>query len=396
MTDAPTGLFDGMTPQPPDPLLALIADFAADPRPGKIDLGVGVFRDETGATPILATVKAAERLLVAQQTSKSYLGPEGDPVYVELLKPIVFGESPARDERIVGLQTPGGTGALRLAADAIAAAAPGTRIWLGQPTWPNHAPIFSASRLAIETYRHFDAAAQRVLFDDAVAAFSRAAAGDVVVLHGCCHNPAGADFTRAQWTVLADLIGKRGLVPLIDFAYHGLGQGFEEDRAGLEIVLSRASEAVIAYSCDKNFGLYRDRVGALFVRGKDGTAARTIYSNLLAIARANWSMPPDHGGAVVRTVLSSPELAAQWRGEVDAMRARIVAIREALADAAPFLRPLREQRGMFSLLPLAREAVAQLRSEHAIYMAPSGRINIAGLKRSDVPRFVAALAPHLG
>ncbi len=383
-------LFDGLKAQAPDALLALIGLFAADPRSDKIDLGVGVYRDETGATPVFRAVKAAEAKLVETQASKSYLGPEGDVRFTELLQPIVFGPAVDRST-LVGIQTPGGTGALRLAAELIASAKSQAKIWLGTPTWPNHPPTFSSAGLTLVTYRYFDQAAQAIRFDEMMDALTRADAGDVVLLHGCCHNPTGANLTSRQWADVAELVGKRGLVPLVDLAYQGLGGGLDEDADGLRQVMDAAEDVIVAYSCDKNFGLYRDRVGALYVRAKQKARADLVLSNMQALARPNWSMPPDHGAAVVRTILDSPELTADWRDELTSMRNRIHAVRQALAAGDTLLAPIAEQQGMFSLLPISAEQVGMLRKEHGVYMAGSGRANLAGLTLKTVPRFIEAL-----
>ncbi|MDE1145953.1 MAG: aspartate/tyrosine/aromatic aminotransferase [Azospirillaceae bacterium] len=383
-------LFDALKPQPADALLSLIALYRDDPRAQKLDLGVGVYRDETGATPVLRAVKAAEARLLETQTSKSYLGPEGDIRYTELLQPIVFGRGLSSDE-VAAVQTPGGTGALRLAAELIAKAKPGAKVWLGTPTWPNHAPIMNSAGLTVATYRYYDQATQVVLFDEMMAALNGADAGDIVLLHGCCHNPAGADLDAAQWKAVAELVAARGLVPLIDLAYQGLGDGLEQDAAGARQVLAAVPDALLAYSCDKNFGLYRERVGALYV--KAATAARTelIRTNILSLARANWSMPPDHGAALVRVILDDAGLTESWRTEVDEMRTRINQVRQALATGDDRLAFLARQRGMFSLLPLSAEQVGVLRRDHAVYMAGSGRINLAGLTVATVPQFIGAL-----
>lgn len=385
-------MFQTLQPQPADPLLALINLFRADPRKRKMDLGVGTYRDEEGATPVMATVKTAERFLLETQRTKSYLGPEGDERFVELLVPVVFGASGCFAGRLVGVQTPGGGGALRLGAELIATARPGATVWLGTPTWPNHRPIFAAAGLKMAEYRQFDRETQRFCLDDMLAALSQAEAGDVVLLQGCCYNPTGADPTPAEWDGIAALLAERGLVPFVDLAYQGLGNGLDMDADGTRCVLARVEEALVAYSCDKNFGLYRERTGALFVLGRDADAAGTVRANLASLARVNWSMPPDHGAAAVRVILESDELAHAWRRELDGMRRRIAAVRQAIAAADPRLAFLARQRGMFSLLPVTEAAVAALCRDHAIYMAGSGRINIAGLRTADVGAFVAAMA----
>lgn len=383
-------LFGALKGQAQDPLLALMAEFRADKREGKIDLGVGMYRDATGITPVMRAVKAAERILLETQTTKGYMGPEGDPVFVELLKPIVFGAAAAKSDRIVGLQTPGGTGALRLGAELIASVSPRAKVWLGEPTWPNHRPLLNAARLAVEGFKHFDRSSQTLLLDETMGALMRAAPGDVVLLQACCHNPTGADYTMEQWRTIAETVAARGLVPFFDFAYQGLGDGLDADAAGMRLVLEHVDEALIGYASDKNFGVYRERVGALYVVSNN---ARAVYSQAMALARANWSMPSDHGAAVVRLVLQSPELTRDWKAELDAMRARILSNRARLAALNPGLASVVRQRGMFSQIQIAPEAVVRLKDEHGIYMVGSGRINVAGFKDDgEIERFARAIA----
>ena len=380
--------------QPPDGLLALIGAFRNDSRPDRIDVGVGVYRDAAGRTPVLRAVKAAERILLEEQLTKSYLGPEGDVGFFELLTPIVLGGVES-SRPVAGIQTPGGTGALRLAVETIAAANPQARVLVGAPTWPNHLPIIAAAGLSTQTYRHFDLAEQRVDFDTMLAACSDANPGDVILIQGCCHNPCGADLSIEQWAELVRTISDRGLLPLVDLAYQGLGDGLVEDAAGMRLLLEAVPEALIAYSCDKNFGLYRERVGALFAVTIDAATARNVQSNLLALARANWSMPPDHGAAIVRTILERPDLAKDWRAELTEMRERIRRMRELLAAADPALSFLVAQKGMFSTLSLSPAEVASIRDRSAVYMAGSGRINIAGITPGNAAAFAAAASPYL-
>lgn len=390
-------LFGALKAQAQDPLLALMAEFRADKREGKIDLGVGMYRDASGITPIMRAVKAAERILLETQTTKGYMGPEGDAVFVDLLKPIVFGAALAKSDRIVGLQTPGGTGALRLGAELIAAVTPRAKAWLGEPTWPNHRPLFNAARLAVEGFKHFDKASQTLLFDETMGALSQAAPGDVVLLQACCHNPTGADYTLDQWRVIAETLAARGLVPFFDFAYQGLGEGLDADAAGMRLVLDHVEEALIGYASDKNFGVYRERVGALYVVAGNARAAQAAYSQAMALARANWSMPSDHGAAVVRLVLQSADLKRDWMAELDAMRARILSNRARLAAFNPRLKAVVQQRGMFSQIHIAPEAAARLKDEHGIYMVGSGRINVAGFRDdSEIERFAKAVASVSG
>ena len=390
-----TGLFDPLQPQPADALLALIGMHLRDPRPDKIDVGVGVYRDADGATPVMRAVKAAEALLVRDQPTKAYLGPEGDARFTELLASIVLGEALAGSDRITGVQTPGGTGALRLGADLMARAGMTGRVWIGAPTWPNHAPIFAAAGLTVVSHPYYDAATSTLEFDAMTTALKAARGGDVVLLHGCCHNPTGTGFSIAQWRVLAADFAARGIVPFIDLAYQGLGDGLEADAAGLRLMLDAVPEALVAYSCDKNFGLYRERVGALWALSGSVVRSAAVRDNLLVLARSLWSMPPDHGAAVVRVILEDDALTALWREELEAMRGRIGSLRFALAAAEPRLGPIAEQRGLFAMLPIDAAAVTALRERHGIYMAGSGRINIAGLQTETIAPFVSALAPFL-
>ncbi|NOT39863.1 MAG: aspartate/tyrosine/aromatic aminotransferase [Alphaproteobacteria bacterium] len=389
----PPSLFDALKPQAQDPLLALMAEFRTDKREGKIDLGVGMYRDASGITPVMRAVKAAERILFETQTTKGYMGPEGDAVFVDLLKPIVFGDIFAKNDRVVGLQAPGGTGALRLGAELIAAVSPRAKVWLGEPTWPNHRPLLNAARLAVEGFKHFDRAAQTLLFDETMGALTKAAPGDVVLLQACCHNPTGADYTMDQWRAIAETLAARGLVPFFDFAYQGLGDGLDADAAGMRLVLDHVDEALVGYASDKNFGVYRERVGALYVVAGNARAANAAYTQALALARANWSMPSDHGAAAVRLVLQSPELRRDWSAELDTMRARVLANRARLAALNPRLSAVTRQRGMFSQLDVTPETVTQLKDTHGIYMVGSGRINVAGFRDDgEVVRFAEALA----
>jgi aromatic-amino-acid transaminase len=376
--------------QPADPLLSVIGAFRADPRPDKIDVGVGVYRTEAGETPVFRAMKAAERRLLETQDTKAYLGPEGDIGFFEALRPIVFGAADP-GERVFGLQTPGGTGALRLAAELIAVAKPGARVLVGTPTWPNHPPILAKTGLTRIDYRYFDPETQAVCFDRLADAIRAAGPGDVVLLQVCCHNPTGADLTLEQWRDVAALLAQSGATPLLDLAYQGLGRGLDEDAAGVRIVLEQVPEALIAYSCDKNFGLYRERTGALFGVTANGAEARIAHSNALALARAAWSMPPDHGAAAARIILEDAVLTADWRAELDSMRERIGTMRRLLGALDPMLAPLAGQHGMFSTLPLSPEQVRRLREEFAVYMPNSGRINVAGLTPANAEAFVRAV-----
>ena len=382
--------FADLPPIVSDSLLALIAMVNADPRIDKIDVGVGVWRDGEGRTPVLRSVKEAERRLHEAQQSKSYLGGPGDKRFAELLRPVVLGEH-AGDKRIVGLQTPGGCGAIFLALKLVAAANPQARVFMGTPTWPNHPPMTRGAGLEIAEYRHYDPAGRSIDFAALTKALRSARPGDVALLHACCHNPTGADLSEDQWREVADIVAEGGLIPLIDFAYQGFGRGLEEDAFGVRVMLDACDEVLVTQSCDKNFGVYRDRVGCLFVKGRDPDLAAHAMKHLLQISREAWSMPPDHGAAVVRMVLEDEGLAADWQAELDAMRGRIRMVRERLAGADPRLAYIAEQQGMFSMLPLSVEQVKGLRESHGIYMADSGRANLVGIADKDLDRFCEAV-----
>lgn len=380
-------MFEALDPKPADSLLALISLSSADHRPYKINLGIGVFRDENGLTPIMRTVKAAEQILLREQASKSYLGIEGDRDFVDLLRPVIFGTQSNQDN-VVGFQTPGGSGALRLGADLIAGAKPSARVWLGSPSWPNHRSIFEAAHLSVRDYCYAHPFEAKPSFEIMMSALATARQGDVVLLHGCCHNPTGLDLDDSQWRALQSLCNRHGLIPFVDMAYHGLGQSLEQDATGLRCMFDGCEEALVAYSCDKNFGLYRERVGALYVKSRTSS---TVASHIASHARVSWSMPPDHGAAIVRTILERDQFRADWHAELSSMAARIQNIRNAVAERDPALRFIAHQRGLFSTLLIRPEQVDLLRSEHAVYVTPSGRVNLAGLRTKDVCRFVCAL-----
>lgn len=394
MTDFPP-IFTRLGARPADGLLALMLAYRADQRPDKLDLGIGVYRDERGTTPVMEAVKAAERVLVDTQATKVYLGVDGDPGFVSALAAIPFGADRAADPRLVGMQTPGGTGALRLAAELVGHATAGKRVWIGTPTWANHIPIFCAAGVEIVEHPFFDPMTHRLDLEAMLESLGTATPGDAVLLHGCCHNPAAVDFTPAQWERIAELVARRRLLPIVDLAYQGLGRGLEADALGTRLLFDRAEALIVAYSCDKNFGLYRERTGALWVRSPDESSVPGIQTAMRNPARSAWSMPPDHGAAIVRTILASGELTQLWRTELDMMRQRILELRQELAGAHPRLAQITQQTGMFAMLPITHAAVLALRRDHGIYVADDGRMNVAGLTLDAIPRLVRALEPWL-
>jgi len=388
-------MLSNLQQQPADALLALIKLHNADSRTDKIDLGVGVYRTGDGDTPVFAAIKEAEKRLLETQNSKAYLGPEGDMGFVHALMPWIFGkEDPTKGGRIEGMQTPGGTGAVRLAA-ALAKRAGIKRIWMGTPSWPNHAQIVADLGLELKGYNH--AAPNGVADMDGLrAALAEVQPGDAILLHGCCHNPTGIDYSNAEWDEIAPVVAKSGVLPILDLAYQGLGHGMEDDAYGARKLLDAVPEALIAYSCDKNFGLYRDRVGAVYLMLAEAAQVSAALSNGHALARAAWSMPPDHGAAAVRIILEDPELVKLWLDELDTMRDRMRQVRAKLAAAgtagAVDLTPIGGQNGLFSIVPLSSEQVLAMREKHGVYMAGSGRINVAGLTMGNIDQFIAAVA----
>ncbi|MCL4674071.1 MAG: aromatic amino acid transaminase [Sphingomonadaceae bacterium] len=388
-------MLDNLAPQAPDALLALIKLYAADDRADKIDLGVGVYRTDDGATPVFRSIKQAETRLVAEQESKGYLGPEGDMGFVRALMPYVFGGDGDMGGRVEGMQTPGGTGACRLAF-ALAQKAGVKRVLMGVPSWPNHAQILADLGLEVVSFPHARADGGADI-DALLSALAAAGEGDAVLIHGCCHNPTGVDYSAADWAAIAAALADSPVLPIVDFAYHGLGFGLEEDAAGMRALLAAVPEALVAYSCDKNFGVYRDRVGAFYVKSDTAGHLPVAMSNAAALARANWSMPPDHGGAAIRLILSDEAMTAEWLAELDSMRQRLRWVRERLAAAdnkvpGLDLAPLANQSGMFAMLALDKDQIQRLRDQHGVYMAGSGRINVAGLTAGNIDKFIAALA----
>lgn len=387
-------MFETVTAPEPDKIIRLMGMFAADPRAGKVDLGVGVYRTPEGRTPVMAAVKAAERGIWDRQETKGYVGLLGDPWYLDAMRRLILGDAvPAA--RVAGSGTPGGTGAVRQVLETVRRLRPDATVWISDPTWPNHPAIIDHLGQARRTYRYYDTATGGLDREGMLTDLAGAKAGDLILLHGCCHNPTGADLTRADWQAVADLCARTGAIPFVDMAYQGFGDGIEADAAGVRLLAAALPEVLIAASCSKNFGLYRERVGAVLIV----TDAKATADGVLAgMNRQNYAFPPDHGARVVQDILSDPGLEAQWRAELDAMRAVMQGNRAALADA---LRDatgsdrfgfLGAHRGMFSLIGASPQQVDILRETHGIYLVGDGRMNVAGLTPGAIPKVAQALA----
>ena len=392
-------MLDQLKAVPPDPILGIIAAHAADSNPKKIDLGIGVYRDEHGNTPILECVIAAERILDSTQTSKSYLGPRGVPGFNSAMQELIFGSAGAVREqnRVRTVQTPGGTGALRVGADVIRAASPDARVWASDPTWGNHNAIFAASGLALDKYPYFDRQNSTLRYDDMMSALQERGPGDVVLFHACCHNPSGVSPEPGQWEAIADLAAERGFLPMVDLAYQGFERGVEEDALAVRLFAEKCPELIVASSCSKNFAVYRERVGAISVVCADDQKAAAVETVIHSVTRRNYSMPPTHGTGIVDIILHSEELKALWLSEVSGMRERINGLRQILAEriAEAGIEQdfsfLRRQSGMFSFLGLSVDQVRRLREEFSIYTVDSARVNIASFNDSNIDYFVESL-----
>ncbi len=390
-------MLEKMQPAKADPILGLGKLFKADSRDTKIDLGVGVYKDPTGNTPIMTAVKKAEAVLLSQQDSKAYKGLSGDEMFREKMRELILADAVPVD-RVATLQTPGGTGAIRQLFETMKKLNPDTTIWISDPSWPSHMAIAKNMGFNTRSYRYFDNATSTTDFAAMMADLAELKAGDLLVLHGCCHNPTGANLTAEEWEQVTDLVLAKGVMPFVDIAYQGFGDGLEEDALNLRAMAARMPEMFIAASCSKNFGLYRDRVGCAMVLCKDATTAETVSGNLAVINRLNYSFAPDHGAAVVAIILSDDALRAEWEAELNSMRDIMLTIRRDLADA------LRQQtnsdrfdfvadhRGMFSRLGLSAEQVESLRDDHGMYVVGDSRINIAGLCGGKHAPFAEAVA----
>jgi len=390
-------MLENLKEQAPDKIIELIGLYAADTRANKLDLGVGVYKDAKGNTPVMRAVKAAEAQLLAEQDTKKYVGLLGDLSYVDAIRDLILGDAVAAG-RVCGAQEPGGTGAIRQLFELIRAADAGATVWISNPSWPNHEAILNYVGLKVGKYRYFDEATCGVDFAGMKADLEGAAEGDVLLLHGCCHNPTGANITAAEWAEVTDIVLAKGLMPMIDIAYQGFGDGLEDDAAGVRIMAAKVPEMLVAASCSKNFGLYRDRVGAALIISKDEAATALSKANIAGLNRVNFSFPPDHGAKVVSIIMNDEALRADWAAELEDMRLSMLDLRQGLAAAlrretnSDRFDFIAEHRGMFSRLGLSPEQVMQLRNDHGIYMVGDSRINIAGLPKAGLDALAKAIA----
>ncbi|MPQ94566.1 amino acid aminotransferase [Thioclava sp. JE_KL1] len=388
-------MLNNLKPQAPDKILALMEEYRADERDQKVDLGVGVYKNAEGETPIMRAIHKAEKQVWDNETTKKYAGLAGQPEFHAAMAEMVLGKGYPAD-RLACLSTVGGTGACRMGFELARMANPGTKIWVSDPTWPNHLSILKFMDQDFTTYRYFDAETRSVDFDAMMEDLKGAKEGDIVLLHGCCHNPTGANLTLEQWGKVADLLKETGAVPMIDLAYQGFGDGLEADAAGTRLIAERLPEVLIAASCSKNFGIYRERTGCLMVLGSEETK-KTVQGNLAYLNRQTYSFPPYHGQALVTRVLTDPELRADWEAELEEVRTGMLELRQQLADELRKLSNsdrfdfVAEHRGMFSRLGATPEQVAAMKEGNAIYMVGDSRINIAGLNKNSVPLLARAL-----
>ncbi|MEL4430564.1 amino acid aminotransferase [Shewanella mangrovisoli] len=396
-------IFSQVVLAPADPILGLTDTFKADPRQDKVNLGVGIYKDEAGQTPVLQSVKKAEALLLEQEKTKNYLGIEGVQTYNRVVQELLFGEGSTlvTSGRAVTAQAPGGTGALRIAAEFLLRNTPSRTVWVSNPTWANHQNIFETAGLTVKEYGYYNAAAHDIDFDGMMTDLANAQAGDIVLLHGCCHNPTGIDLTLAQWELVANLCADKQLVPLFDFAYQGFGAGIEEDAAGLRLVAAKVPELLVANSFSKNFGLYNERIGAVTVVAQNADEAVRAFSQVKRTIRANYSNPPAHGALIVSTILSDAALKALWVQELTEMRERIAEMRtlfvQSLKDegVTQDFSFISRQNGMFSFSGLNKAQVARLKDEFGIYIVGSGRISVAGMTKTNMPVICKAIAQVL-
>ena len=385
-------MFENLKPVAIDPILGLMVAFKADTRSEKIDLGVGVYQDDQGRTPVMAAVKEAESRLMVLETTKSYQGMAGDPEYNQRMMELLFGEghSILNSGRVKSIQAPGGSGALRVGAEVVRKARPESKLWIGVPTWPNHIPLLGSAGFEINQYPYYDMASRQINVQAMMDTLRTVPAGDMVLLHGCCHNPTGADLTHDQWDEIADIALERGFIPFIDTAYQGLGDGLHEDAYGMRMMAERLPEVVIASSCSKNFGLYRERTGSITFIAETPERADVVVSQAMSTARSIYSMPPAHGALLVSMVLGDPQLRSQWQAELEEVRLRVKAMRGLLCDslqdndAGMDFSHINRQKGMFSFLGITTPQLERLRNEFGIYIVSSTRINLAGVNSNNI------------
>ena len=397
-------MFESLRAVPADPILNLSILYRQDTNPNKVDLGVGVYKDEAGHTAIMEAVSRAQELILVEEDTKAYVGMAGSKRYCDLLAQTTLGayHTVLTNNRFAVAQTPGGSGALRVLAEFINVAKPGATVWAGNPTWANHSPIMQSAGLEIKQYPYYDKDTKEVDFDGMLATLkAETKAGDVVLLHACCHNPSGADLSLEQWQATADVIKAKGLLPYVDIAYQGLGEGMDEDAAGLRLMANTVPEMVIASSCSKNFGLYRERTGTAIIISTTEAQAHLAQSQMNGLIRANYSMPPSHGALVVETILADPKLKQMWRDELKTMRKRIKHLRSQLVDAIKAegveqdFSFIERQHGMFSFLGINAAQVDRLVNEHSVYLVGSSRINLAGLNQRNIAYVAKAIAAVL-
>ena len=396
-------MFQSLQPLPPDPILGLSAAYRADTNPKKVDLGVGVYKDAAGDTPVMRAVKKAEQQILNEQATKAYVGPTGAAQYNDIVANMLLGETlnSSLGGRRVTVQTPGGCGGLRIAAEFIRKANPDATIWVSDPTWANHVPLLGSAGLKIEQYPYYDYEQHSVRFDDMLATLKNVPKGDLVLLHGCCHNPSGADLSKEQWVAVKDVALAQGFSVFIDLAYQGLGDGLEEDVYGVRLMAEALPELIVVSSCSKNFGLYRERTGAITVTCENEQSAAAATTLMAAAARANYSMPPDHGAAIVQTIMSNSELYTEWDAELAEMRDRINSLRALLVErlhAAGVDRDfsfIENEKGMFSFLGVNKDQIQTLISDYAIYLVNSSRINVASINESNIDYLADSVAAVL-
>ncbi len=389
-------MFEKLNKAPVDKIFALLGEYRADKRPQKLDLGIGVYKDSSGNTPIMSAVLEAEKRIFASQTTKSYVGVSGNRGFCDSMVDLIFGDSIDRD-RITSVQAPGGTGSLWIIMQLLNRASPGATVWVSDPSWPNHKPMLELAGLNPRFYPYFDPRTRSVRFEEMLAALDAMGPGDIVLLHGCCHNPSGANLDEKQWDQVAQSLARTGAFPLLDLAYLGLGEGLEKDSYGVRKIARTCPEALLGFSASKNFGLYRERAGVAIGIASSRPGADIVFSQMANVIRGSFSQSPDHGAEIVRTIMADQDLRTEWENELEQMRLRVLNLRKSLAtslkkfsnsDEFDFIA---DHRGMFSLLGLSNDAVQRLKEQQAVYMIDDSRINIAGIPQDQTDRLARAI-----